>query len=261
MESSLHIERQNQPTSRPIFSIAQSALVQTIGFGVGYFVFEEVKDSVWLMLASHTVVTLVLSRALKLSLPWQLFNILIPIGTYGISILNLPNIYLLLIVAVLVLIYVPTFWTKVPYYPTSQPMYHAILSLLPEKKEFSFIDLGCGFGDLLLFLSRERTAARFLGAEIGPLPYLVAKTRTALTSKNRVGILFQSFWRISLSDYDFVYAFLSPEPMEKLWEKVQKEMKPGTIFLTNSFEVPSQATRILEVDDKRKTKLFVHLIS
>ena len=37
---------------------------------------------------------------------------------------------------------------------------------------------------------------------------------------------------------DVVYAFLSPAPMPRLWEKVQREMRPGTLFISNRFIVP-----------------------
>jgi hypothetical protein len=52
-----------------------------------------------------------------------------------------------------------------------------------------------------------------------------------------------------LGDYDVVYAFLSPAPMPRLWEKVQAEMQPGNLFISNSFPVPGATPdRIIEVD-------------
>ena len=63
---------------------------------------------------------------------------------------------------------------------------------------------------------------------------------------------------LDFSDYDVVYAFLSPEPMPALYEKVRREMKPGTRFVSNSFsvaEAPPDDTVI--VGDRRRTKLHI----
>lgn len=66
------------------------------------------------------------------------------------------------------------------------------------------------------------------------------------------------FWEINLADYQVVYAFLSPVPMERLYTKVQAEMKPGTLFISNSFEVPGvEADEVLELSDGRKTKIHI----
>jgi len=43
--------------------------------------------------------------------------------------------------------------------------------------------------------------------------------------------------KLDLSRHDVVYAFLSPVPMSALWEKVRREMRPGSLFISNSFPV------------------------
>jgi hypothetical protein len=65
-------------------------------------------------------------------------------------------------------------------------------------------------------------------------------------------------WNIDLSEFDVVYAFLSPAPMERLFEKVRREMKPGSIFISNSFMVPGESpTETVEISDRRQTKLLI----
>jgi hypothetical protein len=44
-----------------------------------------------------------------------------------------------------------------------------------------------------------------------------------------------------LTGYDLVYAFLSPAPMSRLWDKVGREMRPGTLFVSNTFAIPGVA--------------------
>lgn len=71
----------------------------------------------------------------------------------------------------------------------------------------------------------------------------------------------QDFWKEPLADYNVVYAFLSPAPMSDLWAKINREMRPGSLFISNSFQVPEQdASFVIEVADTRKTRLFCYRI-
>ena len=68
-----------------------------------------------------------------------------------------------------------------------------------------------------------------------------------------------SLWDVPLAEYDVAYAFLSPEPMRRLWLKVKREMRPGAWFISNSFRVPDvEATAEIDVDDARKTRLYCY---
>ena len=67
--------------------------------------------------------------------------------------------------------------------------------------------------------------------------------------------------KTELAYYDVVYAFLSPEPMPRLWEKVKDEMLPGSIFVSNSFAVPNiEPSEIWELSDERKTVLYIYIL-
>ena len=187
---------------------------------------------------------------------WQILNFAVgPLSLLYLG-LQLPAWPLLIPVILGILIYLPTFWTRVPYYPTSLPMYQAIATELPADKSLSFIDLGCGFGGLLDFLSRRCPQAYFYGVEIGFLPYLVSKLR--FLRRHNVSIRLKSFWNFSLAPYDRVYAFLAPGPMPRLWEKARREMQPGSVLLVNSFPAPAAAHREIAVEDARNCRLFVY---
>ena len=97
----------------------------------------------------------------------------------------------------------------------------------------------------------------FTGVENAPLTWLFGRLFLAGLSNCtwRMGDL----WTTTLGEYDLVYAFLSPTPMPALWEKVRAEMRPGALFVSNSFEVPGLApSRVIEVGDRRGTKLYCY---
>jgi hypothetical protein len=95
-----------------------------------------------------------------------------------------------------------------------------------------------------------------IGVEIAPLPALFSKLR--LMGYAHCSVRWGSFWKLDLAEYDMVFAFLSPVPMQDLWTKASAEMRPGTLFVSSSFEIPGQTPdRIVQLNDSRKTRLLV----
>ncbi|MDH5586413.1 MAG: hypothetical protein OEZ05_07260, partial [Nitrospirota bacterium] len=54
----------------------------------------------------------------------------------------------------------------------------------------------------------------------------------------KYSIQWGDFWKDDLAQYDVVYAYLSPVPMQRLWEKARQEMQPGSLLISNSFIIP-----------------------
>lgn len=158
------------------------------------------------------------------------------------------------------LLLLAVFWrtdrSRVPLYLSNAVTADAVLALLPPGS-CKVIDLGCGDGALLRRLARARPDSRFLGIEHAPLPWLWA--RLAALGQPNCEIRFGDFWQRSLTGFDLVYAFLSPAPMLRLWEKSRLEMTPGTLLVSNSFPVPEIAAEsTLELGDRRATRLFCY---
>ncbi|HSX69654.1 MAG TPA: class I SAM-dependent methyltransferase, partial [Pseudomonas sp.] len=58
--------------------------------------------------------------------------------------------------------------------------------------------------------------------------------------------------------YDVVYCFLSPAPMAELWTKARSEMRPGSLLISNSFEIPGVAPgEVIELNDWRASRLLL----
>jgi SAM-dependent methyltransferase len=224
-------------------------LAQTIALATGIFAWD-LSSSIYLALTLASCAALLIAHYGHLSFPWQTLNAILPlsitISLHSGSFHSAAGIILL----ILLLIYVPTFWTGVPFYPSNRKMYAAVLAQLPEDREFNFIDLGCGFGSLLFFLAKHRPLGRYTGVELSLLPYCIAKLRSWLPGSSQPAIKLQSIWTTELSDFDYIYAFLAPPPMPRLWEKVKKEAKAKTVLLVNSFPVPAPPSCKVAVDEE-----------
>jgi len=140
--------------------------------------------------------------------------------------------------AALLLVYGGGIFTRVPLYNSNRAAWKALLSLCPPTL-VRFVDLGAGLGGPLAYLAKARPDGFFLGVEASPLTFALAWLRT-LPARGNCKVHWGSLWNQDLSGFEVVYAFLSPAPMPELWAKAEREMRPGTLFVSNTFAVPGR---------------------
>ncbi|MBI5918591.1 MAG: class I SAM-dependent methyltransferase [Nitrosomonadales bacterium] len=175
--------------------------------------------------------------------------------------LEVPPTLYLVIFLVLLVVYWSTFRTQVPLYLSSNKVWQALETLLPAPATgggagFRFMDIGSGIGGVLAHLARVRPDGEYHGVEIAPLPFLWSWLRLRLKPNCRVR--WGSLWDCDLSHHDVVFAYLSPVPMAELWEKARREMKPGSLFISNTFAVPEfPPQKTVQVDDLHHSLLYI----
>ncbi len=172
-----------------------------------------------------------------------------------------PGFFLAAFIAML-LVYWSTFRTQVPLYLSSNKVWRALEDLLPpEGKSIRFIDLGSGLGGVLTHLARIRPDGHYTGVESAPLPLLWSwlRTRSYLNCEVHWGSIWdENIGACDLAQYDVVFAYLSPVPMERLWRKARVEMRPGTVLISSTFSIPDhQPDECIEVDDLHQSTLLV----
>lgn len=151
--------------------------------------------------------------------------------------LQLPPTLFLFAFLIFLFLYWSTFRTQVPFYPSNLAVWNAVAELLPIDKRVHLIDIGSGLGGLVLNLSRRRPDSHFLGIEIAPLPWLVSMLRARLT-RSPAHFMRGDYGRLNFSEYDIVFAYLSPVAMPALWEKARTEMRSGAMLFSYEFPIP-----------------------
>ncbi len=147
----------------------------------------------------------------------------------------------------LLLVYRGALSGQVPLYLSNKETVAALGQLLLERGPCRFLDLGSGIGSTTVPLADGLPEHHFTGVENAPLTWLTG--RLLGLGRPNVSWQWEDLWQVDLGDYDVVYAFLSPAPMADLWDKVVAEMKPGSLFISNTFPVPGQTpTQVIEVD-------------
>ncbi len=191
---------------------------------------------------------------------WLIIQILFIPALVLMLALEIPPIYFLAAFLVMLPIYWSTYRTQVPLYLSSNMVWHALEDFLPDHA-FCFIDLGSGLGGVLTHLARLRPDGHFIGVESAPLPLLWSRLR--IRRVRNCEVHWGSIWdeklpASNLAQYDVVFAYLSPVPMEQLWRKAKNEMRPGTLLISSTFTVPDNTPdQTIEVDDLHQTNLLI----
>lgn len=210
----------------------------------------------WIFMLLQSAIAVVLSGFLSLPVWWfPIQGLFVPLLLAALSLNLSPHLFLAGFL-LLWLIFFSNTKERVPLYLSNEATAQALAELLALRSHSRFLDLGSGLGGMLANLAERKPDGSFHGVESAPLPFLVSWLR--LKKKNNAHVRYGNFWHEDLAAYDVVYAFLSPEPMAGLWRKAQKEMRQGSLFVSNSFAVPGcSPARTLQLKDARRTRLFI----
>lgn len=159
----------------------------------------------------------------------------------------------------LLLVYWNAHGERVPLY-LSNTTTHAALRAILEREAGEgrrVADLGSGLGGALRAMAEAPCVAEAVGFETAPLPWLISRMR--FWRHPRIRLRRTSFWNERLTDFDVVYAFLSPVPMPRLWAKLVREARRPMLLISNSFAVPDvEPDEVIELEDARRTELYLY---
>lgn len=146
---------------------------------------------------------------------------------------------------------------RVPLYLTNKKTHEALKKMASEREAQTFLDLGSGLGGVVRALAENKISST--GVESAPLLWVCSSLLSLVTFRGK--ILRQNIWNTNLQNFDVVYAFLSPAIMDKLYQKVRAEMRAGTVFISNSFQVVGvEPDEVWQLTDERATKLYIYKI-
>ncbi len=216
------------------------------------------RPPIWLFVIMQGALAAALGRFAGLAWWWVPLHLTLPPAVLVVQAAGLPAWIYPVGFALLALVFWNSAGDRVPLYLTNRRTWDALARLLPEDRPVRVIDLGSGLGGVGLYLAGSRPDSQFVGIESAPLPFVIAWARHRIHRFPNLTFRYGDFWQTDLAEHDVVYCFLSPEPMPKLFEKACAEMRPGSMLISNSFQVPgAPPDETVELDDRRGTTLNV----
>ena len=151
--------------------------------------------------------------------------------------MTMEIIVLGIVLAAILLIFIPTLVTKASPLPTSRAVRETMLAMLPNAINGPIYELGSGWGGLARALARRYPETPVLAFEVSPLPWAFARVLHAFGGPGNVTFSLGDFLKADLSDAALVACYLPGPAMEKLKPKLAAELPPGALVLSNTFAI------------------------
>ncbi len=138
-----------------------------------------------------------------------------------------------------------------PYVHSGKKKMLKMLDMAQVQKGMRVLELGSGNGDLCR-LATERGAAA-VGIEINPLLVLWSRFKCRMHgTAPDCRFMCRNIWHTAFpADTDAVFLYGMPEKMSPLWDKMLRELKPGTIIVSHAFLFPGQTPEAQEGNVRR----------
>ncbi len=142
---------------------------------------------------------------------------------------------LLLLIILTIQVSLLFYWLKlgVPFVPSKNKIISSIIENIPFSGGKKFYDLGSGDGEMLFTLAKKYPETQFIGLELNPVLCLFSKI-----FHRQPNLVFrrENFFQTDLRDADYIYLFLYPELMNKIFPKLKSELGPEAVVLSNQFQ-------------------------
>lgn len=173
---------------------------------------------------------------------------------------------ILILSIILLLLLLSALWPPdspwAPWWQTPSEVVRLMCQLMKVKKGTKIYDLGCGTGYALILAAKEFEADG-VGIEIDPLRYWNAKFNVKRFGvSDKVKILRENFFNVSLKDADALFIYLVPKALEKLAPKFLQELKKGTMIASYRYKIPIELfnKRLKLIEEDKNSELFVYKI-
>ncbi len=147
--------------------------------------------------------------------------------------------------------------------PTSPKVKAALLNTLGELSvQGNYYELGSGWGTLTFPMAKRFPNSTILGIENSRVPYTISKCLSWVFPKRNLKLCRADFFTVSLAESDLVICYLYRGAMERLRGKFERELRPGTIVVSNTFSVPNwEPKQVLQATDLYRSKIYVYQVS
>lgn len=135
----------------------------------------------------------------------------------------------------------------------------AMLASIDRPTLGPVIDLGSGWGTLVIALARKYPRQQVIGYELSWLPWMVSVILKYSLRLNNLTLYRQDFMKAELSNASILFCYLFPGGMLSLHEKLNRELSSEMFIVSNTFALPScQPTKVIRLNDIYHTPIYVY---
>lgn len=124
-----------------------------------------------------------------------------------------------------------------PYVPTKMVNIKRVLKLAGVKKGKKFYELGSGDGRVVITAARLKAVA--IGIEQSWLRIIFSRLIASRLHLKNAKFYHGNIFSKKYSDADIIYIFLLQKGVNKLEDKLKKELKEGAVVITQTYHFPT----------------------
>ncbi|MDO8497660.1 MAG: class I SAM-dependent methyltransferase [bacterium] len=146
-----------------------------------------------------------------------------------------------------------------PYVPTKKKELVDFLKDAGLKKGQLFIELGCGDGRVVRTAVKEY-GVKGVGVDINPFLIMWARFLAKKDKMTNIELRTENVFNTPLKKADVVYLFLMPELIKKLFPKLTKELKKGSVVISHGFKVVGWEKKLYKTIEKKPFSTFYYKV-
>jgi hypothetical protein len=200
------------------------------------------------------------SKLLRQSTWWLAIHLVFLPAALALHSLQLSAHWYLLMLIVFILVFWGTVKGDAPLFLSSNAVVDAISQLITQESAQYFAELGAGIGTVTVPLAKQHPQLIINAWEKAPIPWIINIWRSRHYENSHC--YRSTLWSCDFSQYDVIFAFLSPAIMPELGSKLKTAMKPGSLLISSSFAIPDwQPETIKQLNNMAKTQLYCYRIA
>ena len=158
---------------------------------------------------------------------------------------------------VMVSILVGVVRTGISPMPSSRRAVQHVLQFVVPPRDGPIYELGAAWGSLAIPLARAFPDRPIIAYELSTIPWLFLLLRVRLAGLSNIEVVRRDFFRDDLAKAAVVVCYLYPGSMVRLSTKLQSELVPGTVVVSNTFALPGWLPdQQAQLKDIYRTKIY-----
>jgi hypothetical protein len=145
--------------------------------------------------------------------------------------------------------------------PSSRRAVQRVLQFVVPPRPGSIYELGAAWGSLAIPLARVFPDRRIIAYELSTIPWLFLLLRVRVSGLKNIEVVRRDFFRDDLGKAAVVVCYLYPGSMVRLSTKLQSELMPGTVVVSNTFALPGWVPdQKSQLKDLYRTKIYRFIV-
>ena len=141
----------------------------------------------------------------------------------------------------------------------SRAMLAAIDDSIDRCARGPLIDLGSGWGTLIIAVAKKYPQHQVIGYELSWLPWIFSMLWKYRLGLDNLTIYRKNFNHADLNHAGILFCYLFSDAMQALKEKLKRERLTEVIVVSNTFALPScEPTTTIQLDDFHRANIYLY---